>query len=420
MKEIEFAHIIKAAGGTAYRVGGSIRNELLGIPAKDRDYCITGLEESLFTTLFPQAKQVGASFPVFLLEIDEDSCEVAFARTERKTGVGHQGFEVNFNPNITIEEDLARRDFAMNAIAYDIIEKKYIDPHDGVEDIKDRVIRATSSAFKEDPLRVYRAARFSAQLGFRIHTETFLMMMDSSLQKDMLNLSVERVYEELKKALASKYPHRFFDALKVGECLHVHFKEIHDLIGVEQHPDHHPEGDAYNHTMEVLFEMSKLTDKVERRFAALAHDFGKARTPREEWPKHHGHEEAGILPLHSLSSRLKLPNKWLQAANYGVLNHMRFHRVHEMRHVKIVDMIEGARKTALGVKGLAQLGMADARGRGGLHESHSNYEPFLRWAELISTVKGKKELEGMKAWDDKRKRQAALIKEDMKKEGGGE
>lgn len=411
MNEIEFAQVVKEAGGTAYRVGGSIRNQLLDIPIHDNDYCITGLSTIQFFREFPEAKPVGKSFPVYLLELDGELCEVAFARTERKTGAGHQGFEVNFNPNITIEEDLGRRDFTMNAIAYDIINQQIIDPFNGRCDIHEKVIRATSEAFKEDPLRVYRAARFAAQLGFDISWLTIEMMADGSLHQEMKSLSVERVYLELEKALKSPHPEKFFEVLGYGRCLDVHFKEIYDLIGVEQNPEFHPEGDAYNHTMQVLREMSKLTDKVERRFTALCHDLGKARTPRELWPKHHGHEEAGILPLHELSRRLKLPNKWVQAANYGVLNHMRFHRVHEMRDVKKVDMIEGARKTQLGVEGLAQLGLADARGRNGLNAGHPNYEPFIHWAEIIATVKGKKELEGLKAWDDKRKRQAALIKQ---------
>jgi tRNA nucleotidyltransferase (CCA-adding enzyme) len=416
MNEREFATIINDAGGVAYRVGGSIRNELLGVSINDRDYCIVGMSQRRFEKAFPKAKQVGESFPVFLLEIDGETCEVAFARTERKVGAGHKGFEIFFTSDVTIEEDLARRDFTMNAIAYNILGGRIIDPFNGRKDIENKVIRAISGAFKEDPLRVYRAARFSAQLGFDVNLSTLAMFLDTDLREDMKTLSVERIYEELKKALKSPHPDKFFNILKEGLCLHIHFKEVYDLIGVEQHPEHHPEGDAYNHTMQVLVEMSKLTDKVERRFTALCHDFGKARTPRELWPKHHGHEEAGIEPMHELCDRLKLPVKWRHAAYHGVVNHMRFHRVHQMRDVKKVDMVEGARKSTLGVEGLAQLGMADARGRNGLHESHSNYEPFMRWAELISTVKGKKELEGRKAWDDKRKRQAALIKNDIKGE----
>jgi tRNA nucleotidyltransferase (CCA-adding enzyme) len=361
--------------------------------------------------LFPTARQVGNAFPVFLLDIDGELCEVAFARTERKVGEGHKGFEVSYTPDVTIEEDLGRRDFTMNAIALDILTNEIIDPFNGLQDIRDRVIRATSEAFKEDPLRVYRAARFSAQLGFRTDSFTFEMMYDADLREDMKSLSVERIYLELEKALESAYPDRFFSTLRIGGVLPIHFKEINDLIGVEQHPEYHPEGDAYNHTMQVLREMSKLTDKVERRFAALTHDLGKARTPKEEWPKHHGHEERGIAPLEEMCIRLKLPTKWFQAAHFGCLNHMRFHRVHQMRYVKRVDMVEGARRNTLGVEGLAQLGLADARGRNRLHETHENYEPFLKWASLTATVKGRKDLQGLKAKDDKRKRQAALIKQ---------
>jgi tRNA nucleotidyltransferase (CCA-adding enzyme) len=411
MNEREFAVMVKDAGGIAYRVGGSIRNQLLGIPVNDRDYCIVGMSQERFEQTFPQAKQVGESFPVFLLDIEGETCEVAFARTEKKVAEGHKGFEIFWTADVTIEEDLARRDFTMNAIAYNILRQKIIDPFNGTQDIHNKLIHATSESFKEDPLRVYRAARFAAQLGFTVGYETIMMIQDSSVQEDMKTLSAERIGTELHKALGSDHPEKFFEVLRNGQCLHVHFKEINDLVGVEQNPDHHPEGDAYNHTMQVLVEMSKLTDEVERRFTALCHDLGKARTPKELWPKHHGHEEAGVEPLNELCDRLKLPNKWRKAANHGVLNHMRFHRVHEMRDVKKVDMIENARKSALGVEGLAQLGLADARGRNGLHEGHTNYGPFLFWANEISKVKGNKELEGLKAWDDKRKRQAALIRQ---------
>lgn len=409
MKELEFAQIIKNIGGTAYRVGGSIRNQLLGIPVNDNDYAVIGISQDTFVNAFPSAVKVGQSFPVFLLEIDGEKCEVAFARTEKKTGTGHKGFEVDFSSDITIEEDLARRDFTMNAIAYDIINQEIIDPFNGREDIDNKIIRATSKAFKEDPLRVYRAARFAAQLRFTIADSTVKVFRNSSLQEDIKTLPIERIYKELKKALESDNPTLFFYYLLKGKCLDIHFEEIHNLIGVEQNPEHHPEGDAYSHTMQVLSEMSKLTDKVERRFTALCHDLGKAMTPKELWPKHHGHEQAGIEPLHELCNRLKLPNKWRDAAYHGVVNHMKFHRIHEMRDVKKVDMLEGARKSVLGIEGLAQLGMADACGRDGLHKTHPNYEPFIRWGQLISTVKGKKELQGRAAWDDKRKRQAALI-----------
>lgn len=410
MKEMDFAQLVFNAGGTAYRVGGSIRNQLLGIAVHDDDYCVTGLSSHRFLKAFPAAKQVGNAFPVFLVEINGRSCEVAFARTEKKIGAGHTGFETNFSPDITIEEDLSRRDFTMNAIAYDILAQKMIDPFDGRFDIRDRVIRAINESFMDDPLRVYRAARFAAQLGFRVHYRTTGMFLNYSLQRDMKYLSVERVYEELKKALESAHPEEFFNVLRNGHCLHIHFQEIADLIGVQQHPEHHPEGDAYNHSMQVLSEMTKLTNKTERRFAALCHDLGKARTPREEWPRHHAHDVGGVEPLNELCERLKLSKKWRQAALYGVLNHMRFHRVDEMRDVKKVDMIEAAKKSALGIVGLAQLGLADARGRNSQDAMHPNYKSFIDWATLISVVKGNKELEGKKAWDDKRNRQAAIIK----------
>lgn len=412
MTEQEFAQIIKNNGGTAYRVGGNIRNELLDIPVNDNDYCVAGITHEIFLQVFSNAVLIGQNFPVFLLDIDDEKCEVAFARKERKTSSGHKGFEVDFSSDVTIEDDLARRDFTMNAIAYDILQQKLIDPFNGQQDIADKIIRATSEAFKEDALRVYRAARFASQLGFEVELNTLTMFADDSLQEDMKLLPVERVFEELKKALKASNPDKFFQVLKKGASLHIHFKEVHDLIGVEQPPKHHPEGDAYNHTMQVLAEMSKLTGKVERRFTALCHDLGKARTPKEFWPKHHGHEGAGVKPLYEMCERLKLPVKWKSAAYYGVVNHMKFHRAHEMRYMKRIDLIEGAGKSTLGTEGLAQLGLADIRGRNELHEIHENYKLFMHWAKLISTVKGNSELKGKTAWEDKRKRQVSLIKYD--------
>lgn len=410
INEVDFAVAIKNAGGSAYRVGGSIRNQLIGIPVNDYDYCVTGLSEEAFLQLFPDAEKVGISFPVFLLDINEEKCEVAFARKEKKVGVGHKGFEIDCDVSITIEDDLARRDFTMNAMAYDILDNQVIDPFGGRQDIKDGVIRALSESFKEDPLRVYRAARFASQLEFTIAHATVEMFQDASLQEDMKTLSPERIYVELKKALVSEHPARFFYYLSKGNCLGVHFKEVEALIGVEQHPEHHPEGDAYAHTMKVLIKMCELTDRVEVRFAALCHDLGKAKTPKELWPAHHGHEQAGLEPVEDLCNRLKLPKKWREAAGFGTENHMRFHRFHEMKPVKKVDLIENARKSALGVEGFALLCLADVLGRDGLHERHPNYQIFIDFAHLISQVKGNKELQGLKAYQDKRSRQAFLIR----------
>lgn len=416
MNEREFAQKIREIGGTAYRVGGSIRNEILDIPIKDRDYCVTGLITSRLSSFFPNAQRVGHDFPVFLIEIDGEKCEVALARTETKTEKVHTGFEIVSNSSITIDEDLRRRDFTMNAMAWDIIGETLIDPFNGMDDVQNGIIRATTVAFKEDPLRVYRAARFAAQLGFKVEERTIKMMSDARLQKEMETLSSERVVAEFKKAISSPSPRTFFDVLREASCLDVHFKEIKDLIGVPQNELYHPEGDVYEHSMQVLTEISKLTHIDYIRFTGLVHDLGKAKTPMDILPKHHGHEEAGAEPLYALWHRLKLPTVWFNAACFGVINHGKFHHVHEMREVKVVDLIANAKRSPLGVLGFAHLGLADRLGRNGLHKDHPNFEKFVWWSELIDKVKGKKELQGIKAWDDKRKRQAALIKADKKEE----
>ena len=216
----EIANLIEKSGGRLYLVGGAVRDSLLNKPVYDKDYCVVGLEKNKFVELFPNAIPRGKSFEVFDLE----GCEFALARTEKKTGKGHKNFEITTNKNITIEEDLKRRDITINAIAKDVLTKEIIDPFNGVEDIKNKIIRAVGESFLEDPLRVYRVARFASQLDFEVEKNTINLM--NKLKDELITLSKERVFVEFKKALSTNKPSRFFNVLKEADILDVHFKEI--------------------------------------------------------------------------------------------------------------------------------------------------------------------------------------------------
>lgn len=316
MKIIQIAEIISKAGGRLYLVGGYVRDILLGLSSHDRDYCVTGLSQKLFESLFPEAISQGKSFPVYIL----NSCEFALARKEKKTGDKHSDFVCDSSPDITIEEDLSRRDLTINSIAIDVLTGEYIDPFQGIEDIKNKLLKHTSSAFKEDPLRVYRVARFAAQLNFEVASETLSLM--NSMRTDLSHLSVERVFQEFRKALCSSHPTNFFNVLKDSNCLDIHFKEISNLIGIEQPILYHPEGDVYNHTMQVLEKTALQTHDELTCFGALVHDFGKAATPRENWPHHYDHDKLGASIVKDFCHRLKMPNLFSKAGMVTCREHM--------------------------------------------------------------------------------------------------
>ena len=237
----DWASEISALGGRLYLVGGAVRDLLMGKEPHDFDYCVTGIEVGDFQKLLPGAKMHGKAFPV----LDFRRREFAFARKEVKTGIGHKGFEMISNKDISIEDDLLRRDITINSIAMDVLTEEIVDPYNGRQDIERQIIRATSDAFVEDPLRTYRVARFASQLDFRVESNTFDLMRKT--KEELNTLSPERVYIELEKALQSQKPSVFFETLKQADVLDIHFKEVQNLIGVIQPVLYHPEGDAYNH-----------------------------------------------------------------------------------------------------------------------------------------------------------------------------
>lgn len=344
---IEIAKLIEKNGGRLYLVGGAVRDKLLNLEeTHDKDYCITGLSKEKFQEIFPEAKIQGKDFPVFILNHQE----FALARKERKCGIGHKAFEFFADETVSIEEDLARRDITINSIAQDVLTKELIDPFGGQKDLNKKIIRKTTNAFQEDPLRVYRVARFAATLQFEVEPHTLTSM--KKLKQELAILSKERVFTEFKKALASNKPSLFFEVLRKAEVLDVHFKEIQDLIGKTQPVKYHPEGDSYNHTMIVVDSSTKLTEDLEIRFSALVHDLGKGTTLEEVLPHHYGHEERGEKLVMQLGNRIGVPNSWIKCGKTACIWHMKAGIFNQMTSKKQVELIENVANSMLGLNGL--------------------------------------------------------------------
>ncbi len=321
-----------------YLVGGAVRDKLLGLPVQDRDYVVVGATpEEMVARGF---KPVGADFPVFLHP--ETGEEYALARTERKSGHGYKGFTVYAAPDVTLEEDLKRRDLTINAMAEDE-EGQLIDPYGGAEDLRNGVLRHVSEAFAEDPVRILRVARFAARYakwGFRVaHSTNALMrrMVDSG---EVDHLVPERVWAELERALGEDTPSRFFTVLRGCGALARLFPEIDALFGVPQPQKHHPEVDTGVHAMLVLDAAARLSTDTRVRFAALMHDLGKGDTPPEDWPRHLGHEERGAELVRAFCQRLRAPNEYRDLAVIAARFHGHCHRIGELRAATVVDMLE--------------------------------------------------------------------------------
>lgn len=349
----EIAEKIKSIGGRLYLVGGAVRDIILGQTPKDFDYCVTGLTSEEFISLFPESFLRGKDFPVFDLE----HTEFALARKERKIAPGHNGFLIQTDKSITIEDDLARRDITMNSIAIDVLTDEIIDPFNGKKDCENKIIRATSPAFSEDPLRVYRVARFAAQLNFNVEGNTLELM--KSLKDELGTLCVERVFTEFRKALLSKTPSVFFEVLRAADCLNIHFTEIYNQINIPQPLKYHPEGDVYNHTMEVINRCASKTSDELIRFAALVHDFGKIATPKEILPHHYNHENNGDDLVRNFCNRLKMPTNYKKAGITSCREHMKAGKYYDLKPSTKVDFLEKNSKTLLGLKGLEIVANSD-------------------------------------------------------------
>ena len=307
-----------------YLVGGAVRDRLLNLPVYDRDWVVVGSSPEKMLSL--EYQQVGKDFPVFLHPKTRE--EYALARTERKQGSGYHGFEVFFDASVSLEDDLIRRDLTINAIAEDDNGKLY-DPYGGVKDIENKVLRHVSPAFSEDPLRVLRVARFAARLyplGFKVADETLALMKEMVASGEITSLTPERVWQEMIKAFKTDTPSVFFEVLRKVAATEVLFPALHKLIGVEQPVIHHPEGDVWIHSMMVLDEAAKLSTALEVRFSALMHDFGKGLTPKELYPRHYGHEAAGVPLVRAFCNQYRVPNNFKKMAEKATEFHGVIHQ----------------------------------------------------------------------------------------------
>ncbi|MCR5758430.1 MAG: HD domain-containing protein [Selenomonas sp.] len=335
MTELEFTAKLRQAGARVFIVGGWVRDLLRHVPAHDKDYMVAGMEEQVFEELFPQAQRVGRAFPVYLVEIDGQHVEVAFARKERKEGTGYRGFAVDYSRDVTLAEDLYRRDTTMNSMAMELPGGEIFDPYGGRQDVEQGIIRPVSPHFAEDPVRALRAARQAAEFRFTLVAETKEAM--AACRQELAAEPAERLFQELKRALQTPRPSVFFAALQETNLLAVTFPELAALIGKIQPEAFHPEGDAFVHTLLVLDTVAKETDSPLARFCGLVHDLGKGETPTEMLPHHYDHELRGLDVLKKWNQRMTLPKKWLQAGLFVIEQHMRAPRL--TKPGKIVELL---------------------------------------------------------------------------------
>jgi tRNA nucleotidyltransferase (CCA-adding enzyme) len=365
-----------------YLVGGAVRDRLLGRPVHERDWVVVGATPAQLEQL--GYTPVGREFPVFLHPQTHE--EYALARLERKTGPGYRGFTTQFSPEVTLEEDLTRRDLTVNAMAQ-AQDGQIIDPHGGQADLAARLLRHVSDAFIEDPVRILRVARFAARyadLGFRVADETLALMRRMTEAGEVAALVPERVWQETERALAESQPQVYFEVLRACGALAVIFPEVDALYGVPQPPRWHPEIDTGLHVMLALRYAAGHGAPGTVRFAALTHDLGKARTPRDRWPSHHGHEELGVPLIETLCTRLKVPNAQRELAILTARHHTLVHRAQELTPATVLKLFETCdafrRPERFGELLLAC--EADARGRTGLED-----KPYPQMAYLEGMLK---------------------------------
>jgi tRNA nucleotidyltransferase (CCA-adding enzyme) len=363
-----------------YLVGGAVRDALLGIPVKERDWVVVGgTREELLRLKY---REVGRDFPVFLHP--ETREEHALARLERKVAPGYRGFSVEFGPEVTLEEDLARRDLTINAIAQSA-DGTLLDPYGGRRDLEARELRHVSPAFIEDPVRVLRVARFAARfapLGFSVAPETLALMHAMVERREVEALVPERVWQETEKALREPKAGEFFRVLRACGALKPIYPEIDALFGVPQPAQWHPEIDTGLHTLLVLDQAALLSAEPKIRFAALVHDLGKATTPPAEWPSHRGHEERSVSLIDALAERLRLPAEYRELAMIVARYHGIVHRASELRPSTILEFLERSdafRRPERFTQALLAC-EADARGRTGLEDRPYPQRAYLQAA----------------------------------------
>jgi tRNA nucleotidyltransferase (CCA-adding enzyme) len=318
-----------------YLVGGSVRDEILGLPVTDHDYVVVGSSPDEMIRL--GYRPVGKDFPVFLHPESQE--QYALARTERKVSRGYKGFEVYASPEVTLQEDLARRDLTINSIAKDQ-DGNIIDPFDGVADLEAGLLRHISPAFTEDPVRVLRTARFAARFGFRIAPETLALMSEMVHNGEVDALVPERMWQEFARGLMERKPSRMFYALRECSALTRIMPEVNTLFGVPQPAQYHPEIDTGVHVMMVIDHAASKNYSLPVRFAALTHDLGKGTTPPTEWPRHIGHEVRSVQLLRDLCERIRVPNEVRDLALLVARYHGDVHRAIELRPTTIAGMLQ--------------------------------------------------------------------------------
>lgn len=375
-----------------YLVGGAVRDKLMGYPYSEHDWVVVGATPKQM--LQQGFQQVGKDFPVFLHPQTKE--EYALARTERKSGKGYTGFDVYADADVTLEQDLQRRDLTINAIAQ-TTDGNIVDPFGGQYDLQHKVLRHVSDSFAEDPLRVLRVARFYARyahLGFQVAPETRQLMQQIS--NELPYLSMERVWQETAKALLEQTPQAYFQLLQdTGALVHI-MPELSALWGVPQPPKWHPEIDTGVHTMLVLQQAAKLTDRLDIRFATLVHDLGKGVTAPDLWPSHHGHEHTGLPLIKQLSQRLRVPNDCRDLALLVCKYHQQLHRAGELKASTVLKLFDGIdlwRKPDR-LDAIITACCADLRGRTGFEQDSYWQGDYLRQlAKAASAVNARQLVE---------------------------
>ena len=382
-----------------YKVGGYVRDYLMGVRSQDVDWVVTGATEAELMASPPfyikSFTKVGAEFPVYLSDQGE---EWALARRERKVGEGYHGFDVEFGPEVTIEEDLSRRDLTINAMAIEFFDDaetrimNIVDPFNGQEDMKNKVLRHTSDAFVEDPVRVLRLARFRARFGsdWTVAPETAALVSQMAKKGVLNELTAERVWKELSRALMEDHARLFFDTLLECDALHVLFPEVYRLKTALEARRWHPEGDAYEHTMLVLTQAVESNFDLETRLACLVHDFGKGLTPRDQLPKHYGHEVTGVAVARDFCNRLTVSAKMRDRVMKTTRFHMHMHKLDTLNPKTWVHMFEDmdAFRDPEVVLLLWAVGVCDENGRLGSEDAPTEHLMKVRWVfDSVRAVK---------------------------------
>lgn len=363
--------------GDFWVVGGSCRDALLGREPHDFDFVTT--TPHLLEGKFPQ---IGKDFPVYLVKFQEHRFEIAATRTERKTGVRHSDFQCQLTSSL--QEDLLRRDLTVNAFAWRP-EDGFVATPTGIQDLEGECLRHVTEAFSEDVLRVLRVARFSASLGWEVHPET--LSLCKSLSNQMKHLSAERVQAEFFKAMKSPFPWKFFEVLRDCDCLSFWFPEIQALVGCEQNPTHHPEGDVFTHTMLTLQKTVELGGDFLPRLGALVHDFGKPLVVEfNEDGRFFNHDERGPEAIKSFGERLLFSSKTIASLCFVAERHHKVHECHNLRPGKLVELLKRANRSLLGLEGLLQVCQADHQGRGPITDPYPQTDFMKEANQVLSKV----------------------------------